>query len=308
MADHAETLRHAITAGNPRALARAATLIEAQTESGRELSRTMFRHTGNGLTIGITGAPGAGKSTLVNSLISAYRAAQKTVGVIAVDPSSPYSQGALLGDRVRMLEHHNDPGVFIRSMATRGRLGGVAATTMDLVLLLDAAGRQVILIETVGVGQDELDIAHLAGITIVVLSPGAGDDIQALKAGILEVADIIVINKADLPGTDRLHDDIVESQRLLPAEYHAPVCKTSALNKEGIAELMSHIASCAQKKAAAGASAEVWVHRLRQKLRDDLLAHLPEDLLAHHARQVSEKIEDPNSAIMALKEWLKNGS
>jgi LAO/AO transport system kinase len=268
----------------------------------------MFRHTGNGLTIGITGAPGAGKSTLVNSLISAYRAAQKTVGVIAVDPSSPYSQGALLGDRVRMLEHHNDPGVFIRSMATRGRLGGVAATTMDLVLLLDAAGRQVILIETVGVGQDELDIAHLAGITIVVLSPGAGDDIQALKAGILEVADIIVINKADLPGTDRLHDDIVESQRLLPAEYHAPVCKTSALNKEGIAELMSHIASCAQKKAAAGASAEVWVHRLRQKLRDDLLAHLPEDLLAHHARQVSEKIEDPNSAIMALKEWLKNGS
>jgi LAO/AO transport system kinase len=278
-----------------RAVARAATLMEAQTAAGRELSKSIFSATGRALTVGITGAPGAGKSTLVNSLISAYRAANKTVGVIAVDPSSPYSQGALLGDRVRMLEHHADPGVFIRSMATRGRLGGLAATTMDLVLLLDASGRQVILIETVGVGQDEIDIAHLAGVTVVVLAPGAGDDIQALKAGILEVADIIVINKSDLPGAQRLHDEILEAQNLLPGN-HTPVCKVSSVSNQGIAELMEHI-----KNRSHSANAEIWAHRLRIKLRDDLLSDLPADLLASHAQSVLEKIEDPDSAIMALK-------
>jgi LAO/AO transport system kinase len=305
MAAHPDSLLPAIIAGDPRALARAATLIEAQTKAGHELSRGLFPHTGRALAVGITGAPGAGKSTLVNSLIASYRSVHKTVGVIAVDPSSPYSQGALLGDRVRMLEHYADPGVFIRSMATRGRLGGLAATTLDLMLLLDASGRQVILIETVGVGQDELDIAHLADVTIVVLAPGAGDDIQALKAGILEVADIIAINKAELPGADRLYDDILESQRLLPADHHAPVCKTSALAKEGISDLVSQVTVAAQYKRAAGPSHGVWAHRLRQKLRDDLLADLPEQLLEQHARSVSAKMEDPHSAIMALKaEWL----
>jgi LAO/AO transport system kinase len=232
-------LADAILAGDVRALARAATLIEAQTEAGRELSRILFRASGKALTVGITGAPGAGKSTLVNSLIGAYRAAGNTVGVVAVDPSSPFTRGALLGDRVRMLEHHADAGVFIRSMATRGRLGGIAATTLDLVLLLDAAGRQVVLIETVGVGQDELDIAHLADVTLVVLTPGAGDDIQAIKAGILEVADIIVINKADLPGADRLAEQILESQSLLdsPHALHSPVCKTSVVAGTGIQQL-----------------------------------------------------------------------
>jgi LAO/AO transport system kinase len=288
-------LADSILSGDMRAVARAATLMEAQTAAGRELSKSIFSATGRALTVGITGAPGAGKSTLVNSLISAYRAANKTVGVIAVDPSSPYSQGALLGDRVRMLEHHADPGVFIRSMATRGRLGGLAATTMDLVLLLDASGRQVILIETVGVGQDEIDIAHLAGVTVVVLAPGAGDDIQALKAGILEVADIIVINKSDLPGAQRLHDEILEAQNLLPGN-HTPVCKVSSVSNQGIAELMEHI-----KNRSHSANAEIWAHRLRIKLRDDLLSDLPADLLASHAQSVLEKIEDPDSAIMALK-------
>jgi len=287
-----------ILSGDIRALARAATLIEAQTPAGRALSKHLFPATGKALTIGITGAPGAGKSTLVNSLITAYRAAQQTVGVIAVDPSSPYSQGALLGDRVRMLQHHADPGVFIRSMATRGRLGGLAAATMDLVLLLDAAARSVILIETVGVGQDEIDIAHLAGVTIVVLAPGAGDDIQALRAGILEIADILVINKADIPGADRLHDQIIEAQNLLPG-HHAPVCKVSALNNEGIAPLLALI----QNRPP---TAETWAHRLRLKLRDDLLSDLPAHLLARHAKSVSEKIEDPDSAIMALKVELLN--
>jgi LAO/AO transport system kinase len=233
----------------------------------------------------------------VNALIRAYRTADKTVGVVAVDPSSPYSQGALLGDRVRMLEHHADPGVFIRSMATRGRLGGLAAATMDTVLLFDAAGRQVVLIETVGVGQDEIDIAHLAAVTIVVLAPGAGDDIQALKAGILEVADIIVINKADLPGADRLHDQIIEAQNLLDSNAaHAPVCKVCATTHQGIAELTEHIKT--RNKAA---TAEIWAYRLRLRLRDDVLAGLPSQVLAQHAQNVWQKIEDPDSAIMALK-------
>ena len=301
-------LANSVRQGDVRALARAATLIEAQTDSGRELSRRLFSNTGNALTIGITGAPGAGKSTLTNSLIAAYRLSGRTVGAVAVDPSSPYTHGALLGDRVRMLEHHADAGVFIRSMATRGRLGGLAATTLDMLLLLDASGRQIILVETVGVGQDELDIAHLADVTIVILSPSAGDDIQALKAGILEVADIIVINKSDLPGAERLRQDILDSQRLLDSGPHAPVCSVSAVQNKGIPDLVACISACTPKKG----TPEVWAHRLRHKLRDDLLADLPPDLLALHARNVSEKIEDPDSAIMALKaEWFlrrKNGS
>jgi LAO/AO transport system kinase len=302
-----------ILAGDVRAVARAATLIEAQTDAGLELARRLFPATGKALTVGITGAPGVGKSTLVNNLIAAFRSADDTVGVVAVDPSSPYSQGALLGDRVRMLEHHDDPGVFIRSMATRGRLGGLASTTMDLVLLLDASGRNVVLVETVGVGQDELDVAHLADVTIVVLAPGAGDDIQALKAGILEVADIIVINKADLPGADRLQEEILQSQRLLDATPtpQAAVCKTSAAMREGVSELLAHIQAISQRKNSRGANVQVWAQRLRQKLRDDLLSDLPADLLTQHARNVSERIEDPYSAIMALKAELlasrKNG-
>lgn len=296
-----------VISGNRRALARAATLIEAQTEVGRELSRKLFAHTGRALTIGVTGAPGVGKSTLVNALIGAYREQRKTVGVIAVDPSSPYSQGALLGDRVRMLAHHADAGVFIRSMATRGRLGGLAATTLDIALLLDAAGFDIVLIETVGVGQDELDIANLAEITVLVLTPAGGDDIQAQKAGILEIADVIVINKADLPGTEQLHKDILDSQSLLPEQRPPPVVKTSIANKQSISDLVSHIESCERNKSAQDQNWEVWSHRLSQKLRDDLLAELPVDLLRQYAKKVSEKIEDPDSAIMALKAELFAG-
>ena len=165
--------------------------------------------------LGITGAPGAGKSTLTDQLVHEFRREGKAVGVLAVDPTSPYTGGAVLGDRIRMLSHHADPGVFIRSMATRGHLGGLAAATTDMALLLDAAGKEVVLIETVGVGQDEVEVAKLADVTVVVLVPGMGDDVQAIKAGIMEIADVFVINKADQPGADRLEREILAAAKPL---------------------------------------------------------------------------------------------
>ena len=194
--------------GDLRALARAATWIENRSPEAEPLLRELFPHTGRALIIGVTGPPGAGKSTLCDQLARLIRGEGKTVGIIAVDPSSPYSGGAVLGDRIRMQEHHADPGVFIRSMATRGWLGGLARATTELTMLLDAAGRDVVLVETVGVGQDEVEIARLAHVTLVVLTPGAGDDVQTLKAGIMEIAQVFVINKSDLPGADKLQREI----------------------------------------------------------------------------------------------------
>jgi len=191
--------------GDLRALARAATWIENRSPEAEPLLRELFPHTGRALIIGVTGPPGAGKSTLCDQCVRLLRKEGKTVGVIAVDPSSPYSGGAVLGDRIRMQEHHADPGVFIRSMATRGWLGGLARAATEMTMLLDAAGRDVVLVETVGVGQDEVEIARLAHVTLVVLTPGAGDDVQTLKAGIMEIAQVFVINKSDLPGADKAY-------------------------------------------------------------------------------------------------------
>jgi LAO/AO transport system kinase len=237
--------------GDLRALGRAATLIENQSPSAARLLINMAQHAGQALILGITGAPGAGKSTLCDRIISLLRTEGKTVGVIAVDPSSPVTGGAILGDRIRMQQHHADPGVFIRSMATRGVPGGIARATADLATLLDAAGRDVVIIETVGVGQSEVEIARLAQVTILLMVPGTGDDIQAMKAGVFEVADIFVINKADLPGTDKIE------QELHQIAGDRPVLRTVASEGQGIVDVLEAARSCRHKAlppAVAGAS------------------------------------------------------
>ncbi len=228
-------------AGNTRALARAATLIESQAEDGRKLISSLFARTGRATLIGITGPPGAGKSTLVDQLIRQLRARGGKVGVIAVDPSSPYTNGAILGDRIRLGDHFGDPGVFIRSMATRGKLGGLARSTVELSLLLDAAGFDTILIETVGVGQDEVDIAGVADVTVVVLVPGLGDDVQAIKAGIIEIADVLVVNKADLPGADRLEEELRAMQSLTKTSQPAPIVRVIASQGSGVDQLLERV-------------------------------------------------------------------
>lgn len=240
MADPAEIdeLTKSVLRGDVRALARAATIIENHSPSAGRLLINIVPHAGRTLILGITGAPGAGKSTLCDRIISLVRAEGKTVGVIAVDPSSPVTGGAILGDRIRMQQHHADPGVFIRSMATRGLPGGIARATADLAMLLDAAGRDVVIIETVGIGQSEVEIARLAQVTILVMVPGSGDEVQAMKAGVLEVADIFVINKADLPGTDKIE------QELHSVADDRPVLRTVASEGQGIAEVLQAARSC----------------------------------------------------------------
>jgi LAO/AO transport system kinase len=218
-----------------RELARAATAIENRTHEGRELIERLAPQAGKATILGITGPPGAGKSTLVDALARALRDQGRTVGIIAVDPTSRVSGGAILGDRIRMQSHHADDGIFIRSMASRGAVGGLARATADLALLLDAAGKDFVIIETVGVGQDELEIAGVAQITIVVLVPGMGDEIQAIKAGILEIADIFVVNKADHPGAD-----VVE--REIHSNWDVPVVRTIATEGTGITRLLEEIA------------------------------------------------------------------
>jgi len=227
-----------ILEGDVRALARAATWIENGAPEATSLLAELSTRVGKALVVGITGPPGAGKSTLCDQLIQAVRSEGKRVAVIAVDPSSPITGGALLGDRIRMQRHHDDPGVFIRSMATRGWHGGLAKSTADLVKVLDAAGYDVVIIETIGVGQAEVDVARVAGVTVVVLVPGAGDDVQAIKAGIMEVAQVFVINKADLPGADRLEQELRASLALNGGAV-PPIIKVVALEGKGVDELLA---------------------------------------------------------------------
>ncbi len=225
--------------GDVRALARAVSLVEDDAPSAGQILSCCFRSSGSAMRIGITGSPGAGKSTLVDGLARRYRGQQKTVGVVAVDPTSPYSGGAILGDRIRMQELHEDPGFYLRSMATRGSLGGLARSSADVAMVIEASGKQRLLIETVGVGQDEIDIVRLADITVVVLVPGMGDDVQSLKAGIMEVADIFVVNKSDRDGADNVERE-VRAMQSLAAEHGSwipPVVRTIAITGAGIEEL-----------------------------------------------------------------------
>jgi LAO/AO transport system kinase len=256
-----------LLAGDRRALARTLSEVENQSEVGQEAFRLLYPHTGRARSIGITGPPGAGKSTLTGALARAYRARGDTVGIVAVDPSSPFSTGALLGDRIRMQELTSDPGVFLRSMATRGSVGGLAAEASDVVSVLDAAGKDVLLIETVGAGQDEVEVATIADTTAVLVTPGMGDEIQAIKAGILEIADVLVVNKGDLPGADIV---VAQLQALtvgtLETGRHVPVVKVSAVTGEGLDQLLDALASRQQVERSDARGAELRQERARRRL------------------------------------------
>jgi LAO/AO transport system kinase len=291
-----------VVAGDLRALARAATIVENRTSGAEHLLRELFPHTGRALTIGVTGSPGAGKSTFVDQLASVIRSENKTIGIIAVDPTSPYSGGAILGDRIRMQRHHEDSGVFIRSMATRGWMGGLARATIEMAMLFDAAGRDVIIVETVGVGQDEVEIARLADVTLVLVVPGMGDDVQAIKAGIMEIADVFVINKADLPGVEKLERDLKSNLTLAhrPDGWIPPIVKATATEGQGIDAALA----AARKYMAAGLgqlrAQENWALRLRDLLRDRLLDRLPQAALNDAAAKVARREIDPYTSVNDL--------
>ena len=241
---HEPTLAARVILGEVNAVARAISLSENRSTKVKELVSELYPYTGKASIIGITGAPGSGKSTLVDRLATVIRSTGRSVGILAIDPTSPFSGGAILGDRIRMSSHWNDQDVFIRSMATRGHLGGVALATGDAALILDAMGKETIVIETVGVGQDEVEIIGTADVSVVTLLPDAGDNIQALKAGIMEIADIFIVNKSDLPGADSTVESVqamLELQEYLPGAWRPPVIKTRATNNQGVDVLWEEI-------------------------------------------------------------------
>jgi len=296
-----------LRAGDPRALARAISAIENRSSGWSELLKALFPHTGHARVLGLTGPPGAGKSTLVDQLAKHYRKQERTVGIIAVDPTSPYSGGAILGDRIRMQDHFSDPGIYIRSMATRGSLGGLARTTADVATVLDASGRDLIMIETVGVGQDEVDIVRLADITVVILVPGMGDDVQTIKAGIMEIADIFVINKSDREGAERVEREIraLQSLSVRSDSWTPPIVKTVATEGTGIDELAKTIADyeayLRKENLALKHSIHNWRARLVEMLRDAMLdkarGEIEDGNLSRYAAEIAEHKRDPYTLI-----------
>jgi LAO/AO transport system kinase len=300
-----------VVAGETRALARAISLVENDAPEAQALLSGCFAHGGNALRVGVTGAPGAGKSTLVDRLARGWREAGRKIGIVAVDPTSPFTGGAILGDRIRMQERIGDDGLYVRSMATRGSLGGLARTTADVTQVIEASGKDIVLIETVGVGQDEIDIVRLADVTLVVLVPGMGDDVQSIKAGIMEIADVFVINKADREGADRVEKEIRAMQSLAQSheDWIPPVVRTVGTTGEGVPGLFDVI-----DKAQAWLRPEgrlesrrkaYWRMRMEEMVRQALLkearAHgLTAEEFARHAELVAAKKEDPYRLVPEL--------
>ncbi len=303
-----EELVRRLLAGERRALARAITLVENQSPQGYEALRLLYPYTGRAHTIGITGGAGAGKSTLTNALAKEFRRRGKTVGIIAVDPSSPFSRGAILGDRIRMQELTADEGIFMRSMATRGALGGLSETAADAVAVLDAAGKDVVFLETVGAGQDEVEVAAAAQTTVLVLTPSSGDDVQAMKAGIMEIADLLVVNKADLPHTDALIAALKAHLSLSEhGEWVPPILRVVATKEVGIGELADelerHYRYLYESGALDNARRERARHQVvamaQQALTRRILRHA-DGLLDELVQEVAARRMDPHSAAERL--------